>query len=167
MDACLLFCPAWKTLSMNWYVCEEFHCMSLLIFNHDKKKQQLLTKPSQFNQASVFLSRDSALGCRTSSEWSEWLRRFSRLMVLIYDSTKSLLSCNALGLLILCMCVLQWGKNKSQMWHGCCSLPVFPASPDRPSHCYNRYLTRDYSPRELKWRPAGWVLDSFIRKSEI
>lgn len=44
------------------------------------------------------------------------------------------------------------------MWRGRCSLPVLPASSDRPAVGHNCHLPLDHTACQPDWRPAGWVL---------
>lgn len=58
----------------------------------------------------------------------------------------------------VCVCLFQWGKNKSQMWHGCCSLPVLPASSDYPAGRHNCHIPCNHTACQPDRRPAGCVL---------
>lgn len=109
----------------------------------------------------VFLFRDAALGCLTSSEWSECFvghcslfmagRKYC-IMLCLYIKSHMLVPPNQ------CACVFQWGENKIQMWHGWCSLPVLPAPSDRPAGHHNGHVPWSHTACQPDWRPAGWVL---------
>lgn len=54
--------------------------------------------------------------------------------------------------------MFQWWKNKSQMWHGCCSLPVLPAASNHLAGGNNCRLYWNHTTCQSNWRTAGWVL---------
>lgn len=55
------------------------------------------------------------------------------------------------------VCVFQWRQNKSQVWHGCCPLPVLPASSHCPAVGRHGHLPVNHSACQPDGGPAGCV----------
>lgn len=53
----------------------------------------------------------------------------------------------------ICMLMSQWWKDKSQVWHGCCSLPVIRATFDLPAGDSHRLVHRCHTTCQHDWRP--------------
>lgn len=68
--------------------------------------------------------------------------------------------------LTLCVFVLQWTKNKSQMWRGCCSLLVLPAASSHPSGVVNHLFHWRYTAGQPVWRLAWWDIYFHLLKNE-
>lgn len=133
-------------MSMNWYVKQhlkhQFYLQTFFISDH-------ISCEAPIEHSLISFFRAVALGCLSSSEWSEWLCSLPVLhsstnhyMPTIYDLT-------------MCVCVFQWRKSEIQMWCGCCSLLVLSASPAHPSDGVNGFLPWHYTACQPVWKLAG------------